>query len=151
MNIKRFSAYRVFTYSLVTLATLFLIAVAVFFALRGEDMHSPAPTVNVPDSPWIMADTKNAGLNKRGAELFASCASCHMADGSGRADGTVPRLAGKSQQQIIQKLISFRDGSRYVPAMMPFARALKSEQVSEVARYISQLPTPSTLSQGDQL
>ena len=129
---------KVLSFGISGLVLMAILVIAVFYLLKGENMHSPAPTVNVPDSPWVMAGTKG-----QGAALFASCASCHMADGSGRSDGSVPRLAGKSRQTIIHALNSFRDGTRYVPAMLPFARALTPEQVNLVADYIAQLPTPT--------
>lgn len=97
-----------------------------------------APVADVPASPWIAAQ----GALDPAAEIFASCASCHMADGSGRAEGTVPRLAGQLESVLVHKLQKLQAGAVTLPVMQPYARSLTAGDVDAVAHYIAQLPVP---------
>jgi len=108
----------------------------------AERISAPAPVADVPKSPWIVKTGSNTAPTKdiSAAELYASCASCHMADGSGRSDGLVPKLAGQREKILVHKLQKLRDGSMNLPVMIPFARALKANELTQVARYISALP-----------
>ena len=96
--------------------------------------------------------------SEAGGEVFASCASCHMADGSGWRDGQVPRLAGQRREVIERKLHALRDGRRDLPAMMPYARANTAEQSAAIASFLEDLPEPrvgygpgSDLAKGEDL
>tara|TARA_R110001592_G_scaffold57536_3_gene174646 strand:- start:2420 stop:3118 length:699 start_codon:yes stop_codon:yes gene_type:complete len=113
-----------------------LIISAAYF-VNGKVVSTSAPLAVIPESPWVIEGESGT----LGAELYASCASCHMADGSGRSDGDVPRLAGQSQKVLVHKLQKLRDGSSYLPVMLPFARALSADEVLEVSRYIAGLST----------
>ena len=111
----------------------------------AEKINAPAPVADVPESPWIMkigSDTEPQG-DVSAAELYAACASCHLADGSGRSDGFVPKLAGQREKIIVHKLQKLRDGSMDLPVMIPFARALEVNEIYQVARYIATLPETS--------
>jgi len=114
----------------------------------ADSIESPAPVAHVPESPWIL----DGMAESTAAALYASCASCHMADGSGRRDGEVPRLAGQSEKILIDKLQKLRDGKVSLPVMTPFARALTDTELTQVARYISRLPlsTPSVSTPSNQ-
>jgi len=75
---------------------------------------------------------------------YAHCASCHLHDGSGRPDGSIPRLNGQRKTVIENKLHRLRAGTFRLPAMDPFARTLDPSEISEVAAYLSSLPeTPA--------
>jgi cytochrome c553 len=75
---------------------------------------------------------------------YAHCASCHLHDGSGRPDGSIPRLNGQSRAVLQNKLYRLRSGMLRLPVMDPFARTLEPREISEVAVYLSKLPdTPS--------
>jgi cytochrome c553 len=103
----------------------------------SERIDGGPPVVAVPADPWVVA----APTDPAAAELFASCASCHMADGSGRSDGTIPRLAGQSEAVLVHKLAKLRDGTTFLPVMTAFARSLTEQEVRTVARYAATLPT----------
>jgi len=72
--------------------------------------------------------------------VYAACASCHLHDGSGRPDGAIPRLNGQRRAVIENKLNLLRAGVTGLAVMEPFARALRPEQIAEVAAYLSGLP-----------
>lgn len=113
---------------------IFVLLVALLAGCR-EQIESGPPLVELPADPWVVANASDT----EGASLFASCASCHMADGSGRPDGTIPRLAGQREEILIQKLEKLRRGETFLPVMVPFARSLTDDEVRAVARYASQL------------
>ena len=115
----------------------------VFLLVMGcaDKMDAPPPVSNVPINPWVtQASVGLVAPDNRPVELFASCASCHMSDASGRSDGMVPRLAGQREKVLVHKLQNLRDGKVNLPVMLPFARALSNDEVIEVAHYISSLP-----------
>jgi cytochrome c553 len=71
---------------------------------------------------------------------YAHCASCHLHDGTGRPDGSIPRLNGQRQAILESKLHRLRAGLTRLPVMEPFARALTPKEIPEIARYLSELP-----------
>ena len=118
------------------------LTIAVGYFVNGQSVSTLPPFAALPDSPWVLDELKD----EVGAEIYASCASCHLADGSGRSDGEVPRVAGQSEKVLLHKLQKLRDGSSYLPVMIPFARALTSEELEQVVRYMASLPSVDTIS-----
>lgn len=137
---------KLFIYILVLSGCL---VVAAVYVVNGQSISAPPPFSTVPESPWMIENPRD----EVGAQVYASCASCHLADGSGRRDGGVPSVAGQSETILRHKLQKLRDGSSYLPVMIPFARALTSEELEQVAHYMAELPrvastTESQLKQG---
>ncbi len=101
-----------------------------------------------PDSaelrdPWAIPIVPGEPTLAAGREVFASCASCHLADASGRPDGTIPRLAGQAASVLEGRLHALQAGSLYLPVMTPFARALTDGEVRQVSAYLASLPSPA--------
>ena len=71
---------------------------------------------------------------------FAHCASCHLHDGSGRPDGSIPRLGGQRRSVLENKLYRLRAGILRMPVMDPFARTLSPSEIAQIAEYLSELP-----------
>ena len=71
---------------------------------------------------------------------FAHCASCHLHDGSGRPDGSIPRLTGQRRSVLENKLYRLRAGILRMPVMDPFARTLVPSEIAQIAEYLSDLP-----------
>ena len=88
-------------------------------------------------------DTQN-----QGKALFTSCASCHMPNGSGRVDGTIPNLAGRKKTILSGKLTQIKMSEKWLPVMAPFAKALSSNQIELIAFYLSTLEPPKNIGQG---
>lgn len=125
--------------------TLFAsIVIGALYIVSAEKIDATAPVAEVLDSPWVAAGDSHSGGTSfiNATELYAGCASCHMADGSGRSDGLVPRLAGQNEAVLVHKLQKLRDGQVALPVMMPFARALSADEIIKVAGYISALAKP---------
>jgi cytochrome c553 len=88
----------------------------------------------------------------RGRELFATCAACHGADGSGVADGSVPAIAGQYYAVIVKQLTDFRDERRWNLRMekVLYQRHLtRPADFTDIARYASTLPHQSSHNVGD--
>ena len=71
---------------------------------------------------------------------YAHCASCHLHDGSGRPDGSIPRLTGQRRSVLENKLYRLRAGILRMPVMDPFARTLAPSEIAQIAEYLSKLP-----------
>jgi cytochrome c553 len=74
---------------------------------------------------------------------YAHCASCHLHDGSGRPDGSIPRLSGQRRSVLENKLYRLRAGIMRMPVMDAFARALAPNDIAEIAAYLSEMPEPT--------
>lgn len=74
---------------------------------------------------------------------YSYCASCHLHDGSGRPDGSIPRLDGQRRAILQHKLTRIRMDATNLPVMEPFAKALTPAEVAEVAAYLAGLPDPN--------
>jgi cytochrome c oxidase subunit II len=78
-----------------------------------------------------------------GQKLFAACAVCHGADGSGMADGTVPAIAGQHWQVLNKLLLDFRYLRRWDLNMMNNTATdhLRGPQeIADVVAYANSLP-----------
>jgi cytochrome c553 len=105
---------------------------------------------------WILTRAPSAAQSARIAAVledtapegepasYAHCASCHLHDGSGRPDGSIPRLAGQRRSVLENKLYRLRAGTMRLPVMDPFARTLAPDEITEIARYLSSMPEPRT-------
>ena len=74
---------------------------------------------------------------------YAHCASCHLHDGSGRPDGSIPRLSGQRRSVLENKLYRLRAGIMRMPVMDAFARTLAPNEIAEIAAYLSEMPEPT--------
>lgn len=117
-------------------AVLLLVAVtaATWLMARGPTA-AEAARIAATLAPTAPADEPPA---------YAHCASCHLHDGSGRPDGSIPRLNGQRRAVLENKLYRLRAGMIRMPVMDPFARTLMPKEISEIAVYLSRLPETPT-------
>jgi len=123
------AAVRILIIVIVLVALVGLVA-AVWLTTRGP---SAAQAARIAE---VLEDTTPAGE----PPAFAHCASCHLHDGSGRPDGSIPRLAGQRRAVLENKLYRLRAGTMHLPVMDPYARTLLPTEVTDIAIYLSQLP-----------
>jgi cytochrome c553 len=126
---RAFIAIAAFVLLVLFVATIWVIA-------RG-----PTPS-EASEIAAVLAPTGSPGA----PPAYAHCASCHLHDGSGRPDGSIPRLNGQRRAVLENKLYRLRAGLTRLPVMIPFARTLEASEIRAVAAYLSRLPdTPSVL------
>jgi len=77
-----------------------------------------------------------------GLEIYRSCAGCHLPEGWGLSNGSVPQIAGQHHNVVIKQLADIRAGNRDAFLMLPYA-SLESiggtQAVADVAGYIDTL------------
>ena len=71
-----------------------------------------------------------------GHVTLQTCNACHGSDGNGR-DGAFPKLAGLSEDYILQSLKDFRSGKRQSGFMQPFAADLTDPQIEKFASHFA--------------
>lgn len=98
--------------------------------------------------PWLMLVTASAYAGSAQIVSYYSCRSCHGDDGLGSPAINAPRIAGQSESYIARQLANYRDGVRgahpddtYGRQMALMASGLDSEKISELARFISAMPS----------
>ncbi len=86
------------------------------------------------------ADERHAALLGRPMQAaLADCQRCHGADGMGRGNGAIPRLAGLDEAYLLASLAAFARGDRHSGIMQPVAAGLDSAQMRELARHFSSI------------
>jgi cytochrome c553 len=81
-----------------------------------------------------------------GKDLFAACAECHQADGSGSADGTIPLIAGQHVSVLVKQLVDFRHDRRWHVKMQDAATRHElgsAQDLLDVAAYAESLKRPA--------
>jgi len=75
---------------------------------------------------------------ERGKKTYEQkCITCHGADGLGVEAQQGPKLAGQFSWYIEKQLQSFLSGERKNPKMMESIKTLSSQEVMDLAAYIS--------------
>jgi len=77
-----------------------------------------------------------------GAKLFSQCVTCHGADGNGKPDGSVPRIAGQHFRVLAKQLVDFRYGKRWdfrMEGMADKHHLAGSQDIADVAAYVAGL------------
>jgi sulfide dehydrogenase cytochrome subunit len=74
--------------------------------------------------------------------LAASCAACHGTQGNAMLNGTAseennPVLAGRTREDLLSKLLGFRDGTRKATIMHQHSRGLSLEEIDMLATHFS--------------
>jgi len=89
------------------------------------------------------------GDRKAGAEAYEACAACHGVDGSGRSDGTFPRIAGQHASVVVKQINDIREGRRGNPIMASHVDALTDPaEMADLAAYVASL-SPSLANAGN--
>lgn len=123
---------------------LFVVSGVCSALLLGAVLLVTVGTVRPPErgaDAWAAPDAASAA--SPGAVAFESCASCHLADGAGRPDGSIPRLAGQRAAILEHKLRALAAGEVQLPVMVGFARALEDREIPAIAAHLASLPSPA--------
>jgi len=86
----------------------------------------------------------------RGKTAYEVCEGCHRKDGSGRANGIYPRLAGQHARVVIKQLVDIRSGRRHNPEMAPLVAepVLSLQAMADIAAYVQDLPVAASNGKG---
>lgn len=142
--------------SLVLINRVTLIAfVAVRLFSSATEAGAQAAASHTPGAQWseAIAEAVEAGKLEarvdRGRALYEVCAECHLSNGAGTPDGTIPQLAGQHRGVLIKQLMDIRSGLRRNPSMYPYAVRLDGAQdLADVTAYIETLPIPKDNGKG---
>jgi cytochrome c553 len=75
-----------------------------------------------------------AADTSQGAQLAATCASCHGLSGG---DKGIPAIMGLDEQKIIAAMLAYRASERPNHVMHAIALSLSDEELASVARYLA--------------
>lgn len=142
--------------SLVLINRVTLIAlVAVRLVFSATEAGAQAAPSHAPGALWSesIAEAVEAGKLEanvdRGGELYEVCAECHLSNGAGNPDGTMPQLAGQHRGVLIKQLMDIRSGLRRNPSMYPFVARLDDDQdLADLTAHIETLPIPEDNGKG---
>ncbi len=115
---------------------------------------TPICALSAPDQISLLLSLKPDVKN--GERIYPLCASCHMATGWGKKDGSFPVIAGQHPHVLIKQMVDIREKRRENPTMFPFTDPDSiggMQSLVDVTAYISALaedPAPGTGS-GKQL
>jgi cytochrome c553 len=86
----------------------------------------------------------------RGKIAYEVCEGCHRKDGSGRANGTYPRLAGQHARVVLKQLVDIRSGRRHNPDMAPLVAepVLNLQAMVDIAAHVQGLPVAANNGKG---
>ena len=86
----------------------------------------------------------------RGKSAYEVCEGCHRKDGSGRANGIYPRLAGQHARVMVKQLVDIRSGRRHNPDMAPLVAepVLSLQAMADIAAYVQGLPVAANNGKG---
>jgi cytochrome c553 len=90
-----------------------------------------------------------------------ACAQCHARNGGGSdGNGAFPRIAGQSAWYLAKQLRDYASGVRLNAVMAPIAKALSSDDITDVTAYYASAnapypplarPDPALIKRGEQL
>ncbi|MGE0347950.1 c-type cytochrome [Hydrogenophaga sp.] len=90
---------------------------------------------------WLLAGVLCAAAAGAHAQVnqikvwAAACANCHGTDG--RAQPGTIALAGQSKDDLLQKLLDFKNGKRPATVMHQLAKGYTDEQLAQIAGYFA--------------
>ncbi len=70
----------------------------------------------------------------RGAQLAATCVSCHRLDGR---DSGIPSIAGLEAEKLTRLLQGFKSDEGSMHIMHAVSLSLSGDEIAEVARYLA--------------
>ena len=102
---------------------------------------APAATPAAQPAAVPAAAAPAKGDPARGRELVFTCKGCHGVTGYKNAypNYHVPRIAGQSEQYLVNALTGYREGSRKHPTMQAQAQSLSEKDIADIAAYLATL------------
>jgi cytochrome c553 len=110
-----------------------------------EASRKPVPTIEEFEAQAARELEKALALTPdltSGLEIYRACAMCHMGEGWGLSNGSVPQIAGQHRKVVIKQLADIRAGNRDSVLMAPYSSVESiggPQAVANVAGYIDTL------------
>ena len=82
----------------------------------------------------LSGEVAAAADTSQGAQLAATCASCH---GPNRSDKGIPAIMGLDEKKIIAALVAYKASERPSHVMHAIALSLSDEELASIARYLA--------------
>jgi sulfide dehydrogenase cytochrome subunit len=82
----------------------------------------------------LVTDGSSAADNGRGAQLAATCASCHRLDGSDRG---IPSITGLGEDRLMRAMLAYRSSEHPSRIMHAVALSLSDQEIASVARFLA--------------
>jgi cytochrome c553 len=87
--------------------------------------------------------SRGAAIAAQGVAASApACAQCHAYSGASDGSGAFPRIAGQSAYYLAKELRDYASGVRANAIMTPIAKALSSEDTTDVTAYYAGVNAP---------
>ena len=119
--------------------TMLLALVALAGCGKGEEAAKATGSVATPTGA-LPATAAVAALAAGKQKFTGVCAGCHGVNAEGQ--GTFPKLAGKTAEEIAGRLKDYRAGKQVgarTAIMAPMAQGLSDADIDALARYIAGL------------
>ena len=102
---------------------------------------APAATPAAEPAAAPAAAAPAKGDPARGRELVFTCKGCHGVTGYKNAypNYHVSRIAGQSEQYLVNALTGYREGTRKHPTMQAQAQSLSEKDIADIAAYLATL------------
>jgi cytochrome c553 len=72
--------------------------------------------------------------------MAATCAACHGTNGRGASGSSVPGLAGRPAESIVEAMKAFKEGKREATLMHQIAKAYSDAEITALAAYFASQP-----------
>lgn len=82
----------------------------------------------------LLSGGASAAGTSQGAQLAASCASCHDPSGG---DKGIPAIAGLDEQRIIAAMLAYKASESPSHVMHAVALSFSDEELASLARYVA--------------
>ncbi len=82
----------------------------------------------------LLVSQSGAAGAEQGAQLAATCASCHRLDGG---DKGIPPIVGLGEERLTSAMLAYRASRSPSHIMHVIALSLSDEEIASVARYVA--------------
>lgn len=117
------------------LARISLCAAMLLPALALAQQPAAAPVAPAPPPPlaFAVSDLSPNGVRA----LAANCASCHGTNGKSQPGSSVPGLAGRPKESMVNAMQEFKDGKRTATLMHQIAKGYSAEEIAALGEYFA--------------
>ena len=106
------------------------------FALAGLALACGAALAQQPAPAAPSFAPSN--LSEKGVRsMSANCTSCHGTNGLAAPGSTVPGLAGRPKDSLLEMLVQFKEGKRPATLMHQIAKGYSEAEITALADYFS--------------